>query len=134
MALIGGGRGPPQPRSVHSEHLLSWPQFTYLLERSGLNLTWTHKCQDRTSSLKIELLGRIFRFIPGHQGPILCYFHSNLWDENREGGMHSGWWVCIGIRRQCATAITESGEQHIKPKNIKNVDRRQGGRLIWPAI
>ena len=34
----------------------------------------------------------------GFSGLILCCFYSKQRDQNREVGMHSGWWVCIGSR------------------------------------
>ena len=32
----------------------------------------------------------------GLSGLILCCFYSKQRDQNKEGGMHSGCWVCIG--------------------------------------
>ena len=34
----------------------------------------------------------------GFSGLILCCFYLKQRDQNREVGMYSGWWVCIGSR------------------------------------
>ena len=67
----------------------------------------------------------------GFSGLILCCFYSKLRDENKEGGMHSGWWVCIGSGDSAQLQLLRVAINIQNLKKIKNVDRRQGYIYIY---